>query len=287
MEALLRQTRPLQEIIVVDNASTESAGDFLAKRFPRVTVLRMPKNLGHSGGLAAGLGYAALEKRHDWVWTFDDDSVPADDALEALLEGVESLSKTEGKVGIAAALAMDRKTGECYPPLLWRNGYVLPSAELLRQPIWLADLVIASGCMVRREMVECIGLPRADFFSDFDDFEYCLRARSRGYKIAVISRSKVGHEIGSAREVRLPGGRSRLWSEHTPWREYYRSRNIAYVAWWLYPNRTTKQFVVRHLARHAGGVLLFGSNKLSCLKKMGQGFWDGRRASLGIRFLPQ
>jgi hypothetical protein len=43
---------------------------------------------------------------------------------------------------------------------------------------------------------------------------------------------------------------------------------------------------VRHLVRHAGGVLLFGSNKLACLGRMAQGFWDGRKASLGIRFRP-
>ena len=45
-------------------------------------------------------------------------------------------------------------------------------------------------------MVEAIGLPRADFFMDFFDFEYCLRARSHGYRIAVITRSKLAHEIG-------------------------------------------------------------------------------------------
>jgi len=40
------------------------------------------------------------------------------------------------------------------------------------------------------------------------------------------------------------------------------------------------------LARHAGGVLLFGSHKLACLRRMAQGFSDGRKASLGIRFRP-
>jgi GT2 family glycosyltransferase len=285
LEALLRQTRPLQEIIVVDNASTDGTAEMLALRYPQVTVLRMPENLGHSGALAAGVAYAALEKRHDWVWSFDDDTIPDNDALGALLEGVETLGNGDGRVGIAASLPVHRATGECYHPLLWRDGFVKPTAELLRQPVWLADLVISSGCMVRRDAVEKIGLPRADFFSDFDDFEYCLRARSHGFGIAVITRSKVGHEIGNTRRVRLPGY-SHLWSEHTPWREYYISRNISYVAWWLYPNRKTKRFVIRHLTRHAGAVLLFSSNKLACLKKMVQGFSDGYRGRLGIRFRP-
>jgi rhamnopyranosyl-N-acetylglucosaminyl-diphospho-decaprenol beta-1,3/1,4-galactofuranosyltransferase len=285
IEALVRQTRPLQEIVVVDNASTDGTGALLAERYPQVKVLRMPENLGVGGAVAAGLAYAALEKRHDWVWTFDADSAPNNDALEALLEATESLGNTDGEVGMVAPLAVHQETGICYPPLLWRDGYVKPSAELVRQPIWFADLVISSGSMVRRDVVEKVGLPRADFFMCFIDYEYCLRARSHGYKIAVITRSRFAHEIGNARRVRLPGY-SRLWPDHAPWHEYYLSRNIAYVAWWLYPSRATKRFVAWHLARHAGGVLLFGSKKLACLKKMAQGFCDGHRARLGIRFRP-
>jgi GT2 family glycosyltransferase len=285
MEALFRQTRPLQEIIVVDNASSDGTGALVAARYPQVTLLRMPENLGIGAGLAAGLRYAALERSHDWVWTFDQDSVPNNDALEALLKGTESLGDGESDVGIAAALPVHMGTGRCYPPLFWRDGFVKPTGEQLRQPIWFTDLVISSGCMVRREVVEKVGLPRTDFFMDFVDFEYCLRVRSRDYKIVVVTRAQFAHEIGNAREVRLPGY-SQLWPNHAAWREYYVSRNMAYVAWWLYPSGGAKRFVVRHLARHAAGVLLFGSDKLACLRRMAEGFWDGRRASLGIRFRP-
>jgi hypothetical protein len=65
------------------------------------------------------------------------------------------------------------------------------------------------------------------------------------------------------------------------------NRNLAYVAWWLYPSGPTKRSVMRHMLRHACGSLLFGSKKFSCLKKMVQGFSDGRQARLGIRFLPE
>jgi GT2 family glycosyltransferase len=285
MEALLRQTRPLQEIVVVDNASTDSTSDLLTQRYPQVTVLKMPENVGMGGALAAGLAYAALKKRHDWVWTFDGDSVPDDRALQILLEGFGSLGNAETKIGMLAPLPVHLETGTCYPPLLWRDGFVKPSADLLRKPVWFADLVISSGCMVRREVVETIGLPRADFFIDFVDFEYCLRARSQGYQIAVVNGCKLEHEIGNARKVQFPGFRG-LWPVHAPWREYYISRNMVHTAWWLYPNRRTKQFVVCHLIRHAGGALFFGSNKLACLGKIAQGFWDGRRANLGVRFRP-
>src|SRR5207245_1661508 len=76
IEVLLRQTRPLQEIVVVDNASTDGTRAMLAERYPQITVLPMNENIGMAGAWAAGLSYAALQKGHDWVWTFDDDSVP-------------------------------------------------------------------------------------------------------------------------------------------------------------------------------------------------------------------
>ena len=283
--SLLRQSYPLREIIVVDNASIDGTVMLLAERYPQVTVLKMPENLGMAGAWAAGLRYAALEKGHDWVWSFDDDSIPDSDVLEALLEGNELLNDVHGNVGMLAPMPIHGETGIAYPPQLWRDGFVKPPAEVLQQPLWLADLVITSGCMVRRDVVERVGLPRADFFMDFFDFEYCLRMGSRGYKIAVVSRAKLGHKIGNSRGIRLPGY-ARLWMNQPPWREYYIGRNLAYTGWWLYPSNRTKKFVLRHLAIHAGGIVLFSSRKLRSLIRMVQGFWDGRRGRLGVRFLP-
>jgi GT2 family glycosyltransferase len=292
MDALLRQSRALQEIIVVDNGSRDHTLALLARDYPQVTVLSLPENLGAAGAWSASLEYAAMKRKHDWVWAFDDDSVPEDSALEELMAATESSRRSDGQagqigqIGMISALPVHPETGACYPPLLWREGFVKPAAEQLRQPVFFADLAFTSGSMVRREMVENIGLPRSDFFMDFFDFEYCLRARFRGYRIAVVTAVRLAHEVGSARSVRLPGY-SGLWPNHASWREYYISRNMAYAVWWLYPSRRAKRFAVRHLARHAGGVLLFGTDKLASLKKMAQGFWDGRQARLGIRFRPE
>ncbi|MBV9625971.1 MAG: glycosyltransferase [Acidobacteria bacterium] len=285
VDALLRQDRPLQEIVVVDNASSDETSSMLATRYPQVTVLRMAENLGTGGALAAGLAYAALEKRHDWVWMFDQDSVPAPAALGLMLDEARQFDMT-AEVGILATLPVDTDMEISSTPWLWRNRFVKPSPELLKRPIVFTDLVITSGSMVRRDVVEKIGLPRSDFFIDFVDYEYCLRARSHGYKIAVTTRAKLYHEIGKARRVRFFLGRQHLWSQHHPFREYYFSRNLAYCVWWLYPSVPAKGFALLHLARHAVGVLLFGPERLACLTKMLQGVFDGLRASLGVRFLP-
>jgi rhamnopyranosyl-N-acetylglucosaminyl-diphospho-decaprenol beta-1,3/1,4-galactofuranosyltransferase len=284
IDALLRQSRPLQQIVIVDNGSNDGTGEMLAEKYPQVTVLRLEKNVGAAGGWAAGLKYAALEKRHDWIWNFDDDSVPPPDALELLLAGEQEISDT-AKLGMMAPLPVHIESGTLYPPLFWRDGFVKPSGETIRQPIWFADLVIASGCMVRRSVVEQIGLPRADFFMDFFDFEYCLRARAQGLAIAVVTACKFSHEIGNARPVRLAGFHW-LWTDYAPWREYYLARNIVYAANSLFPSVRTRVFVAKHWLRHATGVVLFGRRKFKSLQRMLQGAVDGIRGRLGIRFLP-
>lgn len=284
IEALLSQTRPLQEIIVIDNGSVDGTGAMLAERYPQVTVLRMPQNLGAAGGWAEGLRYAALEKGHDWVWTFDDDSVPGSNALQALLEGIRD-APSEPEIGMAVPLPVNETTGIPYPPLLWDEGFVKPADDLVRRPLWFADLAITSGSLLRRGVVSQIGLPRAEFFMDFFDFEYCLRMRSRGFRIAVVTGCRFAHEIGNARNIRLPGF-NRLWPDYAPWREYYLSRNMVYAGWHLYPTRRTKRFIRDHLLRHAAGVVLFGTHKPRALMKMLQGAQDGRKGRLGIRFLP-
>jgi GT2 family glycosyltransferase len=286
IDALLRQKKPLQEIIVVDNASSDETSSLLATRYPEITVLRMPENVGMAGALTAGLTYAACNRRHDWVWMFDQDSVPSPHALEVMFEEVQQLEGAASEVGILAALPVDKNMEKSSTPWLWRDRFVKPSAELFNQSILFADLVITSGSMIRREVVEKIGFPRSDFFIDFVDYEYCLRARSHGYKIAVITRALLYHEVGKAQKVRFLLGPYHLWSEHRPFREYYYSRNLVYTVWWLYPSLAAKAFLLLHLIRHAVGVILFGPERLASLKKIVQGFLDGCRASLGIRFLP-
>jgi GT2 family glycosyltransferase len=284
--ALSRQTRPLDEIIVVDNASTDDTASLITECYPQVTVLRLAENTGAAGGWAKGLAYAALERKHDWIWIFDDDSLPDHDALEKLMQVAGAPTDADGEIGMIAVVPIHRETGIIYFPQLWRDGYRRASSEMQQRPVWFADLAIGSGLMVRRELVERIGLPRADFFMDFFDFEYCLRARAHGFKIAVATGVQLEHEVGRARHVQLPGFNA-LWPNHAPWREYYMSRNLAYVVWWLYPSYAAKWFSIRHMVRHAAGALLFSSEKLVSLKRMVQGFLDGRRARLGVRFRPE
>ncbi len=285
MSALLRQSRPLQEIIVVDNHSSDRTCEMLGEKYPHVTRLRLPSNLGVGGGYAAGLEYAAREKGHDWVWLLDDDSVPGDDGLENLLKALDFPECAGGDMGVLAPVPVEPGSQLACPGLLWRNGWIEPAFDVSQQAVLLVDAVISSGSLIGREVVEKVGLPRADFFMDFVDYEYCLRIRSHGYKIAMVAGSLLNHTVGNVRTVKFLW-HSRTRVDNAPWREYYLSRNQTFTIWNHYPDWQNKFFIIRCLLRHAAGIVAFGKEKRACLGMILTGFMDGRAGKLGIRYQP-
>jgi GT2 family glycosyltransferase len=286
LESLRNQNRKLDEIVIVNNASTDHTAGVLATKHPDVTVLTLSENGGVGGGLAAGLEYAAIEKKHDWVWIFDQDSLPAPDALECLLSALTQIDKAEeGTAAILAPVCVNPETGIQYPPLSWRGRYYVPSFGEAGEAIKFVDMVISSGSLMRRQAIEKVGLPRADFFMDFVDFEHCLRLRRHGFCIAIVRDSIINHAIGSPTTLKL-FGRTKQWTDHVPWREYYMARNETFTMWEYSPKLATKTYVLYRLLHHSMGILLFGQKKLACLRMIWRGFLDGRAGRLGIRFLP-
>lgn len=283
LDSLKRQTRKLDEIIVVNNASSDNTLNLLAREYPEVTILDQSENSGVGGGFSAGMAYAALKRKFDWMWLFDQDSVPAVDGLERLLAGLQQLDGTADSVAILAPVCTHAETGMPCLGLSWRGGRLLPSAGDPRQVITFVDSVISAGSLLRRQAVEVVGLPRADFFMDFVDHEHCLRLRRHGYRIAVVRDSVLNHSLGEPSKFNILG-RTKYWTDHLPWREYYMIRNEVFTIWRYYPKWNIKVLTIYRLARHALDLLLLGKRKLQCLGMMLRGFLDGRAGRLGVRF---
>src|SRR5690606_6899814 len=85
----LLATPGLERILVVDNASTDGTGEWLAGLGEDlVRHETLPTNTGGAGGFHHGLGWAVREGA-DLVWLMDDDGLPEPDCLELLLDRVE------------------------------------------------------------------------------------------------------------------------------------------------------------------------------------------------------
>ena len=242
----LAQDRPPEEILVLDNAGAtlaERSLDEAGLLLPGVTVLRADANLGPAGGYAAALEWFA-GSAHDVAWVMDDDCRPEPDALGYL----EARAAQEPKPTVVFPQEIDGADG-----------------STLNNPSW-------SGVWLPREVVETVGLPRADFVWWMEDTEY-LRLRMRAHGIPVVRDA----------EARVVQSRARRGGDPPVWKVYYETRNSAYVRFHI-KNRAAMGVWIGRMARRLGVLLVREQMRAAKLGAFVQGLADGIRGRLGKRF---
>jgi len=190
LSGLAGQTRPVDEIVVVDNASTDDTPAHVRQEFPGVALLLLPENVGGAGGFNRGIAWGHA-RGHGWLWLMDDDTLPEPGALEALLEGGERAPRHAPPLVLASQVLW--KDGSLHPmnrpwprrrpanaPVLDVNGLV---------SIRAATFVSVA---LRREAMDRFGLPLSHYFIWTDDIEYTARIlrTENGY---LVQESRVCH----------------------------------------------------------------------------------------------
>src|SRR5690606_4998983 len=81
LDGLAAQTRPVDAVVVIDNASSDGSGDVARAHPVGAEVHTLGVNVGGAGGFAAGMALALTGLDPDWLWLMDDDTVPTPSAL--------------------------------------------------------------------------------------------------------------------------------------------------------------------------------------------------------------
>jgi rhamnopyranosyl-N-acetylglucosaminyl-diphospho-decaprenol beta-1,3/1,4-galactofuranosyltransferase len=284
IESLLRQTRPLDGVVVVDNASTDGTEALVREKFSaKVTYVRLPKNTGSAGGFYEGI-HTAYEQGYDWIWCMDNDAEPVSNCLEELLACPGS---RDPQVGVLASLVVNsngqveanhhKRTAVPFEkPALVEAGGQAEELIPLQATAW-------AGALIRREAVKVAGLPRKEFFLFFDDTEYTHRI-SRSFRVLLVPRSKVIHKPDSRSEQSAFAGRMRSvrYPASQPWRYYCDLRNrvffvTRYAKKWALP-----LVVVIILLRKMAGVLMFDDSKMKRIGILLRALKDGVLAKFDL-----
>lgn len=288
IEAVLKQTRAVDQLIVVDSASTD---DTLEQPLVRhAKVLRLPENLGVSGAVRRGLSYG-LEAGFDWIWILDADSAPNPDALEKLLDlFTEWPQEQQERIGFVACVAVNASDNQpIYGQVFTERGIDLarPGPE---QRHYRCDATIWSGCLYRLAAIRQVGLPNPNYVLDAGDCAYGYQVMKAGFQGFICQDAVLRHNVHgrpSFLPVRRKVGPLTLhFFELPPIRCYYGCRNTLYFA--LYDRKEGR---LRQFVRTAFGLSRLTANFLLRPRRHGQeiaaclrGLWHGVTGNIAARY---
>jgi rhamnopyranosyl-N-acetylglucosaminyl-diphospho-decaprenol beta-1,3/1,4-galactofuranosyltransferase len=211
IDGLLAQSRVLDKIYIVDNASNDGTDSDMATlgylSHDVITYVRLSSNTGGAGGFNEGMRIA-VEAGFDWVWLMDDDVAPVSDGLETLLK-YKNISE-----------CIHGRRVECDGTMnVWGDDLVFPQVKTI--PIKNQNfedreeyLEVSTGCfegmLISSRLINIIGLPRPDYFIAMDDTYYGYLA-SKLTKVlyvnkVVLHRKKMPAQIGAGKNKRLLAG---------------------------------------------------------------------------------
>jgi len=193
LPALSGQLLAGDELVVVDNASSDGTADAVRELAPKATVIEAGSNLGFASGCNLGADAASSEL----LVFLNPDAVPAEGFREAIerpmVEG-RGWGAWQGLVTAERERVINTRGGLVhFTGIAWAGG---AGERLDEAPLPLGEPGFASGaCLaIPRERFERLGAFPAEFFLYHEDVDLSLRVRLAGGRLGVEPAARVDHE---------------------------------------------------------------------------------------------
>ncbi len=197
LESLLANSYPNHKAIVLDNASTDGSVEAIRASFPAVEIISLTKNEGYAGNNNVGIR-AACEQGADWVFVLNEDTILAPACLEQLVRAGES----DSRIGIVGPLVyhhdepgvIQSAGGELGPH--WEARHIAQNEADRGQFAAPHRVDWISGCaiLVRRAVIDQVGMLDTKFFYYWEEVEWCLRAGKAGWSLLHVPAAKLWHK---------------------------------------------------------------------------------------------
>jgi GT2 family glycosyltransferase len=208
LESLRQLDYPNYEVVVVDNGSSDGSVKAVRATFVDVTVLEVGENLGFAEGNNVGLRHA-LTHGADYVLLLNNDTEVSPDCISLLVGAVEATPQA----GVAGPTIyyFDRREiiWSAGGAIDWRRGdsHMMGLDELDKgqyDAIREVDFVTGCALLIRRDVIEDVGMLDTRFFMYYEETEWCVRAARARYKILHVPQAHVWHKIVPAQQAMSP-----------------------------------------------------------------------------------
>lgn len=206
-------------VIVVDNGSTDNSLAAISAVYPDIFILENGSNLGFAEGNNRAIEYA-LDHDADAVVILNNDTIVDTNLLTAFNEAYITLPEA----GILGAVSYYYD----HPAIIWAAGGLWDPTILDLRHIGLGkteaylpstqpfevEYVVGCAIFIHRNVIKKVGLMDPIYFLNFEENDWCRRAKKLGFTAYTVPNAKIWHKISSSF-----GGESPLW-------KYYMTRNL-------------------------------------------------------------
>jgi hypothetical protein len=184
-----------------------------------ISIIRSQQNLGFAGGCNVGIRYALESYNPDFVLLLNNDTIVDPLFIDALIHPLAE----DQRIGIAGSKIFDYANREVVQTagmrIVWWLGEIRPAKRQMvhnRENHGYYEIDAASACslLIRRDILEKLGLLDTSYFLYYEDVDLCVRTRRLGYSIVCAEGSKVWHKL------------SVTMKKNTGTREYYSARSL-------------------------------------------------------------
>jgi GT2 family glycosyltransferase len=197
LSSLLNQTyRPI-EIILVDNASTDGSVDFVKDHFPSVRIFQNSKNLGFAEASNRGI----MKSKGKLIALFNQDAIADTDWLANLVEVIQSSEEIAAVAG--KVYYWGDKYGKDAVFCTWSkvDPYTASPYNFTgNEPKAAVDYLSGCAMLVKKEVLNEIGLLDTGYFLYFDETDWCARMIRAGYKLIYVPNAVVQHVVSGSLE---------------------------------------------------------------------------------------
>lgn len=241
VESVQRSTYPHLAIVVIDNNSQDASAEELRRRLPAdVTFIAHDKNIGYAGGNNLGITWA-FKHGAEYVFILNPDTMVDSTAIAQLvlfaenprLYGMDFSGK--GRKGIGFLGPRIFHTDDPNDPTIYSDGGIihwtltratlrhngLKRSELtLSTKPFACDYITGTALFASKRVLKDVGLLREEYFLYYEDTDWSIRCRRKGYSLLVVPAATVFH-VGYQSTGLL-----------SPRYIYYHTRNALLLAFW-------------------------------------------------------
>ena len=190
------------KIMVIDNGSSDGSQTAISQSFPDVYLLENKRNIGYvkavNQGIANGLNTAV-----DYIWIFNNDVTVEENSLKRLVEA----GQQDENIGVIAPVIYSYNSPEKIDNVGYKINFWIGRLKKLKfgRDVFqnyndtYAEVDSQLGCstLIKSTVFKMVGNFQAIYNLYFEETDFNIRARKKGFRVVVVKDAKVWHKTAS------------------------------------------------------------------------------------------